>query len=76
MALWPSGVNQTWLNFQSAAPANVCGQRGRNMTVTMTISDQVGVARYDVVWGGATVEIFRGFSPLAWVSSWETSRPP
>lgn len=39
----------------------VCGQRGRNMTVIMAISDQVGVAYYEVVWGGVTAEVFRDF---------------
>ena len=39
----------------------VCGQRGRNMTVIMAISDQVGVAYFEVVWGGLTAEVFRDF---------------
>ena len=39
----------------------VCGQRGRNMTVIMAISDQVGVLYYQVVWGGVTAEIFGDF---------------
>ena len=39
----------------------VCGQRGRNMSVIMAISDQVGVLYYEVVWGGVTAEIFSDF---------------
>ena len=39
----------------------VCGQRGRNMTVIMAISDLVGVLYYEVVWGGVTAEVFSDF---------------
>ncbi|KAF0287323.1 hypothetical protein FJT64_014245 [Amphibalanus amphitrite] len=37
----------------------VCGQRGRNMTVILAISDRVGVVYYEIVWGGVDVERFR-----------------
>ena len=40
----------------------VCGQRGRNMTVLMAVSDQIGVVYYEVAWGGVNVERFRIFS--------------
>ena len=53
----------------------VCGQRGRNITVIVAISDQVGVAYYEVG-GAASRKVSSGNSSRAWVSSWETSRPP
>lgn len=37
----------------------VCGQRGRNMTVIMAISDRVGAVYYEIVWGGVDRERFR-----------------
>ena len=38
----------------------MCGQRGRNMTVIVAISDQVGVAYYiQGEWGGFTAGVFR-----------------
>ena len=39
----------------------VNGQRGRNTTVIVAISDQVGVVYYEIVVGGVTGEIFRNF---------------
>ena len=39
----------------------VCGQRGRDMTVSVAISNQVGVAYYEVGWGGLTAGVFREF---------------
>ena len=40
----------------------MCGQRGRNMTVIVAISDQVGVACIlQGEWGGLTAGVFRDF---------------
>lgn len=39
----------------------VCGQRGRNMTVIMAISNQVGAVYHEVVWGGVNAEVFGAF---------------
>ena len=37
----------------------VCGQRGRNMTVILAISDRVGAVYHEIVWGGVDTERFR-----------------
>ena len=39
----------------------VCGQRGRNMTVILAISDRVGAVYHEIVWGGVDRERFRVF---------------
>ena len=39
----------------------VCGQRGRNLTVIMVISDKVGVLYYETAWGRVDAERFRLF---------------
>ena len=68
MALRPSGVDETWPTFQSAAPTD--GRRSRSAppgscvvsaVATWAISDQVGVGYYEVGWGGLTAGVFREF---------------
>ena len=39
----------------------VCGQRGRNMTVILAISDRVGAVYHEIVWGGVDCERLRVF---------------
>ena len=45
----------------SRAARIVCGQRGRNMTVLMAVSDQAGVVYHEISWGGVDAERFRVF---------------
>ena len=45
----------------SRAARIVCGQRGRNMTVIMAISDRVGALYHEIVWGGVNAEVFGAF---------------